>query len=130
MKLGDDDDDCYPIGRDILSECILYHFKNNTITGLEAASSLSMTFNAIGRAGEAGWVSYEPAEWNDIEKILYCKWNESKTTKTSPMSFYVDYSTWKLDFYFLHFCFRCTGGGDHYTRSMVYLSQMERKGDD
>ena len=67
-----------PIARKVCGDCIAFHLKQGSIIGVEKAVSILTTFYAIGRAGEAGWVTYDNAYWNYTESCLYVIWNEPK----------------------------------------------------
>jgi hypothetical protein len=72
-----------PIGRKVTGECVSFFLKQNTSAGVEKAISMVMTFHAIGRAGEAGWVLYDNAYWNTIDNCLWVLWCEQKVSINS-----------------------------------------------
>lgn len=67
-----------PIGRQVTGECVSFFLGQNTPFGVEKSIAVTMTFHAIGRAGEAGWVLYDTAHWNTIENNLWVLWCEPK----------------------------------------------------
>jgi hypothetical protein len=67
-----------PIGRKVIGECISFFLNQNAVVGVEKAISILMTFHAIGRAGEAGWVLYNNSYWNTIDNCLWVLWSEPK----------------------------------------------------
>mmetsp|Transcript_2365 Transcript_2365/g.3211 ORF Transcript_2365/g.3211 Transcript_2365/m.3211 type:complete len:603 (-) Transcript_2365:353-2161(-) len=67
-----------PIGRKVTAECASFFLEQNTSVGVEKCIAIVMTFHAIGRAGEAGWVLYDTAYWNTIDNNLYVLWCEPK----------------------------------------------------
>jgi hypothetical protein len=69
-----------PIGRKVTGECVSFFLKQSTSVGVEKAISMVMTFHAIGRAGEAGWVLYDNAYWNTIDNCFWVLWCEPKVS--------------------------------------------------
>jgi hypothetical protein len=67
-----------PIGRKITGECVTFFLDQNSPAGVEKSIAIAMTFHAIGRAGEAGWATYDTAHWNTIENNLWVLWCEPK----------------------------------------------------
>ena len=70
-----------PIGRKVTGECIAFFLGQDTPVAVEKCIAVAMTFHAIGRAGEAGWVLYDTAYWNTIENNLYVLWCEPKVSQ-------------------------------------------------
>eukprot|EP00597_Dinobryon_sp_UTEXLB2267_P018643 CAMPEP_0201101000 /NCGR_PEP_ID=MMETSP0812-20130820/9809_1 /ASSEMBLY_ACC=CAM_ASM_000668 /TAXON_ID=98059 /ORGANISM="Dinobryon sp., Strain UTEXLB2267" /LENGTH=737 /DNA_ID=CAMNT_0047357619 /DNA_START=21 /DNA_END=2231 /DNA_ORIENTATION=- len=116
-----------PIGRKVTSECVSFFLGQNTVVGVEKTIAIAMTFHAIGRAGEAGWVLYDTAHWNTIENNLYVLWCEPKTSQQYLMCFHPDSSTFTLDVFFLFFLYMLVGGGVSYTLFPSYEKEKEKR---
>jgi hypothetical protein len=79
--------------------------------GVGKGAGISHTFNAVGRAAEAGYVSYSQVRMNFFDQIPWIFWNEPKVSKMHLIPFYPDYCSWALDFCFFQFCYIVCGGG-------------------
>jgi hypothetical protein len=110
-------DNSYPLGRKYVAEIVGYLLKENSISAIEKAIVILTTFLSIGRAGECGYVTYAQQKWNPILNIIDGKWNEKKTRKQNLMCYFHDYSDYRLDWYFLMFCYTMSGSGSHHTTS-------------
>lgn len=72
-----------PVGRKVTGECVSFFLDQNSPIGVEKCIAVAMTFHAIGRAGEAGWVLYDTAHWNTVDNNLYVLWCEPKVSLNS-----------------------------------------------
>ena len=116
-----------PVGRQQVSDIVNYYLIENNYQSFLKGFYVSLTFNAIGRAGELSWASLSLTEWNFIENILYCEWNEHKTARQSAMNFYPDHHDYRLDVYFLFGIYFMFGAGSAATTKPTYLSELTKR---
>lgn len=107
-----DSSDVLPTGREIVGQMTSYFLSLNTPVDIEKACVILSTFLAIGRAGEATWISWNQCYYDTVLRIFVLDWNEMKTSKQHQMPMFPDAESYSLCWNFLHFCYLVTGGGE------------------
>ena len=120
-------DSVHALGRKAISSAVQYLFQLNSIAGIERAAPILTTLLTIGRAGECSYATYDQQEWNSIQEILDGNWNEKKVRKQSPMCFHHDYNDYRLDWYFVMFCYSLLGGGYQHTNSPDFIASCVKR---
>ena len=80
----------------------------------EIRAIMVMLYHAVGRASEIATSTWDSMVWNSSLDCVELDWRESKTGKSSMMSFFVDAESYKVCWYHAIVCYLVTTGGSSF----------------
>jgi hypothetical protein len=104
-----------PVGRVLLKEINEHLLLSDSKSAYEKRAILSITFAAVGRAGEIANTTWNSATWDRDVECLCLDWTEKKTSRVKLMTFFPDSKYFELDVYHSLACYLIAGGTAAYS---------------
>jgi hypothetical protein len=87
-----------PIYRSLLKVFCLFFIRQNSKKGSQLRLLSITNFSAVGRSGESAFISWRRLYWSlDLQSPVFV-YNDIKTAKQYPMTFFNDAVWWEIDF--------------------------------